>query len=50
MHNIIHKDIDLSTFFLNCVLLLLRLLNDNLLEGEVPEELYSVGVHGGTIE
>lgn len=27
-----------------------RLLNDNLLEGRVPEELYSIGVHGGAIE
>ncbi|KAI7997592.1 Receptor-like protein 4 [Camellia lanceoleosa] len=26
------------------------LLNDNLLEGRVPEELYSVGVHGGSID
>ncbi|XP_042010885.1 receptor-like protein 4 isoform X2 [Salvia splendens] len=26
------------------------LLNDNLLEGEVPEQLYSVGVHGGAID
>ena len=29
---------------------LTRLLNDNLLEGQVPEELYSVGVHDGAIE
>jgi len=27
-----------------------RLLNGNLLEGRVPEQLYSVGVHGGAIE
>ena len=27
-----------------------RRLSNNLLEGRVPEELYSVGVHGGTIE
>jgi hypothetical protein len=27
-----------------------RLLNGNLLEGRVPEELYSIGVHGGAIE
>lgn len=27
-----------------------RLLNGNLLEGQVPEQLYSVGVHGGAIE
>ncbi|KAG8366569.1 hypothetical protein BUALT_Bualt17G0093600 [Buddleja alternifolia] len=26
------------------------LLNNNLLEGRVPEELYSVGVHGGAID
>ncbi|KAK6134038.1 hypothetical protein DH2020_032217 [Rehmannia glutinosa] len=26
------------------------LLNDNLLEGQVPEELYSIGVHGGAID
>ncbi|XP_042010884.1 uncharacterized protein LOC121759389 isoform X1 [Salvia splendens] len=30
--------------------MLKRLLNDNLLEGEVPEQLYSVGVHGGAID
>ncbi|KAB5538243.1 hypothetical protein DKX38_015776 [Salix brachista] len=28
----------------------LVLLNGNLLEGRVPEELYSIGVHGGAIE
>ncbi|KAK9091135.1 hypothetical protein Sjap_024312 [Stephania japonica] len=28
----------------------LRLLNGNKLEGRVPEELYSIGVHGGAIE
>lgn len=28
----------------------IRLLNDNLLEGRVPDELFSVGVHGGSIE
>ncbi|KAF5745293.1 hypothetical protein HS088_TW07G00876 [Tripterygium wilfordii] len=28
----------------------LVLLNDNLLEGQVPEELYSIGVHGGAID
>ena len=27
-----------------------RLLNDNQLEGQVPEQIYSVGVHGGAIE
>lgn len=27
-----------------------RVLNNNLLEGQVPEELYSIGVHGGAIE
>lgn len=32
------------------MLLSLRLLNDNLLEGRVPEELYSIGVRGGAIE
>lgn len=32
------------------MLLLIRLLNGNLLEGQVPEELYSIGVHGGAIE
>lgn len=26
------------------------LLNNNQLEGQVPEELYSIGVHGGVIE
>lgn len=36
--------------FVHIMLLLLRLLNDNLLEGQVPEELYSIGVRGGTIE
>ncbi|KAL0430092.1 UNVERIFIED_CONTAM: Receptor-like protein 4, partial [Sesamum radiatum] len=25
-------------------------LNDNLLEGQVPEEIYSIGVHGGAID
>jgi len=25
-------------------------LNGNLLEGQVPEQLYSIGVHGGAIE
>lgn len=25
-------------------------MNNNLLEGQVPEELYSIGVHGGSIE
>ncbi|CAJ1932268.1 unnamed protein product [Sphenostylis stenocarpa] len=28
----------------------LALLNDNLLEGLVPEQLYSIGVHGGAID
>jgi hypothetical protein len=28
----------------------LVLLNGNLLEGQVPDELYSIGVHGGAIE
>lgn len=28
----------------------LVLLNDNQLEGQVPEEIYSVGVHGGAID
>ncbi|GER29860.1 leucine-rich repeat protein kinase family protein [Striga asiatica] len=28
----------------------LVLLNDNALEGQVPEELYSIGVHGGAID
>ncbi|KAF5751945.1 hypothetical protein HS088_TW02G00964 [Tripterygium wilfordii] len=28
----------------------LVLLNNNLLEGQVPEELYSIGVHGGAID
>ncbi|KAF8040212.1 hypothetical protein BT93_B2443 [Corymbia citriodora subsp. variegata] len=28
----------------------LVLLNDNLLEGKVPEGLYSIGVHGGSID
>lgn len=28
----------------------IRLLNDNLLDGRVPEQLYSIGVHGGAIE
>ncbi|WVZ10527.1 hypothetical protein V8G54_015057 [Vigna mungo] len=27
-----------------------ELLNGNLLEGQVPEQLYSIGVHGGAIE
>jgi hypothetical protein len=27
-----------------------RMLNGNSLEGRVPEELYSIGVHGGAIE
>lgn len=36
--------------FVHIGLLLLRLLNDNLLEGQVPEELYSIGVRGGAIE
>jgi len=27
-----------------------RLLNANLLKGQVPDELYSIGVHGGAIE
>ncbi|KAL8153339.1 hypothetical protein V2J09_011099 [Rumex salicifolius] len=27
-----------------------RLLNDNKLEGQVPEQLYSIGVHGGVID
>jgi hypothetical protein len=26
------------------------ILNDNLLEGRVPEELFSIGVHGGAID
>ncbi|MCH83019.1 leucine-rich repeat receptor-like serine/threonine-protein kinase, partial [Trifolium medium] len=26
------------------------LLNGNLLEGQVPDELYSIGVHGGAID
>lgn len=29
---------------------LASILNDNLLEGRVPEELYSIAVHGGSIE
>lgn len=36
--------------FLLVALHLIRLLNDNLLEGRVPEEIYSIGVHGGAIE
>lgn len=36
--------------FLSVALHLIRILNDNLLEGRVPEELYSIGVHGGAIE
>lgn len=33
-----------------CAFSVIRLLNNNLLEGQVPEELYSIGVHGGAIE
>ncbi|MCL7047077.1 hypothetical protein MKW94_021322, partial [Papaver nudicaule] len=28
----------------------LAILNDNQLEGQVPEQLYSIGIHGGTID
>lgn len=37
----------------NCIIIKnshFRLLNSNELEGQVPEKLYSVGVHGGAIE
>lgn len=39
------KYLDYCLFF-TCA----RLLNDNKLEGRVPEQIYSVGVHGGAIE
>jgi hypothetical protein len=42
--------ITLSTNIFSNYLSRVRLLNDNLLEGRVPEELYSIGVHGGAIE
>lgn len=43
---IIHFFMYLYLIFLTCG----RLLNDNHLEGLVPEQIYSVGVHGGAIE
>jgi hypothetical protein len=37
-----------STYSLQSVLC--SLLNNNQLDGQVPERLYSIGVHGGVIE
>lgn len=40
-----------SLWFIDLFLIFcIRLLNNNLLEGRVPEKIYSIGVHGGAIE
>ncbi|KAF6137238.1 hypothetical protein GIB67_036275 [Kingdonia uniflora] len=55
---ILSKDVDLSDNQFSGLIpdtlasstLQLVLLNDNKLEGQVPEKLYSIGVHGGAID